>query len=400
MNILLYMPNYLPATRYGGPIRSGHGLAKALVKAGHRVQVFTTDVDGPDRSDVPLDTPLDVDGVTVRYFATRPPHRLYFCPAMAKSVSAALADADVLHLNGCYLWPGPALARLARRAGVPYVTSPRGMLQRDLIAGKSALAKRLWIAGFERRLLATAGAIHATSEGEACGIRSLALDLRPVHVIGNGIDPPALPLSASPIWKGVPQGRRVAFLGRLDRMKGVDLVLQAAALVGGTQLRIAGPDPIGLRAALTNAGLVGPGVQFVGPLDDAAKWAFLAGADVLVAPSLHESFGIAVAEALDVGTPVITTPGVGISPVVAELVASCVVDRTPDALAHALRGLLSDPARCRRIADRTPGRIAREFGWPRIAGKFTRVYRSIASDHARNQRFFGDSEPELKRAIR
>ncbi len=369
MNILFYTPNYLPAVRYGGPIRSGHGLARALVDAGHRVQVFTTDVDGPNRLDVPLGVPVDLDGVTVSYFPIQSPRRLYRSPAMARAVAQALPDADVLHLNGCFLWPGPVLAALARRAGVPYVASPRGMLQRDLISGKSPLAKRLWIRGFERDLLSCAGAIHVTSQAEAVGLADLDLDLSPVQVVANGVEMPPDPIPESRIWQTVPRGRRVAFLGRLDWTKGVDLALAAARKLPDAELRLAGPDPIGLRADLTDQGLAGRNARFVGPLAGAEKWAFLAGADVLIAPSLRESFGLAVAEALAVGTPVICTPGVGAGALVASLDPACIAERNTSALARELAALLASSVRRQSFADHGPALIRRDFSWPGICSQ-------------------------------
>ena len=63
MRLLHVVPSYYPATRYGGPIRSVHGLCTALVKQGHEVHVFTTNVDGD--SDVPMECPVDLDGVKV-----------------------------------------------------------------------------------------------------------------------------------------------------------------------------------------------------------------------------------------------------------------------------------------------------------------------------------------------
>ena len=77
MNILYVVPTYLPATRYGGPIFAVHGLARALVERGHRVDVFTTNVDGDGESDVPLRERVDLDGVGVHYFSS-PLRRLYW----------------------------------------------------------------------------------------------------------------------------------------------------------------------------------------------------------------------------------------------------------------------------------------------------------------------------------
>src|SRR3981081_464387 len=63
LRILQVVPTYLPATRYGGPIYSVHGLASALAGLDHEVHVFTTNVDGSEVSQVPLGRPVDMDGV-------------------------------------------------------------------------------------------------------------------------------------------------------------------------------------------------------------------------------------------------------------------------------------------------------------------------------------------------
>ncbi len=70
---------------YGGPIRSVHALCRELSAAGHDVQVFTTSVDGPSDSDVPLMVPVDVEGVKVTYFPSRVLRRLYWSPPMGRA---------------------------------------------------------------------------------------------------------------------------------------------------------------------------------------------------------------------------------------------------------------------------------------------------------------------------
>ena len=379
MKVLLHCPNYHPARNSGGPVVSGHGLAKALARRSHEVQVFTTNVDGAEVLDVPLDRPVEMDGVRVRYFPVEAPRRLYHAPAMARALGEETARLDIVHTNGMYLWPGGRTAREARARSVPLVISPRGMLMPSFVAGRSSLLKRTWIACFERRNLAGAAAIHATSDEEAAGLRALGLDLAPVEVIGNGVDPPPAPSSAlsSGMWSGIAPGRRVAFLGRLDRTKGVDLAIEACAAVPGARLLIAGPDQIGLRKGLeprvpTDAGV--PVARFVGPVEGARKWAFLAGADVLLAPSVNESFGLAVAEALSAGVPVICTEGVGAKTIVGKLDGECVVARDRRALARALRSLLDDPARRQRIGRRAAEVMRQDHGWDPVARRMERLY--------------------------
>ena len=72
MRLLHVVPTYFPAVRYGGPIHSVHGLCAALAARGHDVHVFTTNVDGPGDSVVPLGKPVSMDGVNVWYFPSPP----------------------------------------------------------------------------------------------------------------------------------------------------------------------------------------------------------------------------------------------------------------------------------------------------------------------------------------
>jgi len=389
MRILLYCPNYLPAIRYGGPVRSSHGLAKALVAQGHDVHVVTTNVDGPDLIDTPLAVPVDIDGVSVRYFATQAPRRIYLSPMMGRVLEAEAGSFDVVHTNGMFLWPGPKAAAAAVRAGTPVVVSPRGMLAPELIAGRSTLVKKLWIASFERRHLANAAAIHVTSDEEADGVRRTGLDLAPISVIGNGVEIPAEPpdkTDVEEIWKGVPPGSRVALLGRLDWTKGIDLAIEACVHVSRARLLIAGPDQIGLRTKLEPTiprDVDGkPVARFVGAVDGARKWALLAGADLLLAPSVKESFGMSVAEALAMGIPVVCTEGVGAKTIVNRLHSSLVVKRDAQALSGAIETMLLHPEHRAALGKQAVSLMHHEYTWHAIAAQMSDLYASARSDRS------------------
>lgn len=381
MRVLIFAPNYLPATRYGGPVQSTHGLARGLVAQGHEVRVLTTDVDGPGRLDVPLDRPVDMDGVQVHYCPIAHPKRLYYSPAMARLARKYLPESDVVHVNGMFLWPGSYIARIARKLGKPVVISPRGMLMQEMVAGRSRLIKTLWIVLRDLAALRGATAIHVTSDGEAEGLRQIGLDVAPVAIIPNGINRPAQMPDATAIdaiWGDVPRGRRVAMLARIDWTKGVDLAIEATRAHQDAVLKIAGHDQIGLRAELESRLTRGDGSRvgaFVGPLDGADKWAFIAGADVLLAPSVRESFGMAVAEALAIGTPVIVTPGVGAKSIVERVNPQLVCDRDADTLARTLAALLDDKDRLAEASARAKQIMADDYTWPAIADLMLRTYR-------------------------
>ena len=161
------IPTYLPATRYGGPIFAVHGLCRALTARGHDVEVFTTNVDGPNNSAVPLGVPVPLDGVHVRYFPSKVLRRLYWSPPLARALRSHVAGFTVVHLHSVFLWPTWVAARTARKVRTPYLISPRGMLVKKLIEMKSKFAKAAWIKLIERGNLESASAIHVTSAIEA-----------------------------------------------------------------------------------------------------------------------------------------------------------------------------------------------------------------------------------------
>jgi glycosyltransferase involved in cell wall biosynthesis len=118
--------------------------------------------------------------------------------------------------------------------------------------------------------------------------------------------------------------RILLFLARIDPKKGCDLLLQAFAAIANAHpelhLIMAGPDSRGLRKDLQkitdDAGL-GDRVHWPGMLSGAAKWGAFAICDAFVLPSHQENFGIAVAEALACGRPVLISDQINIAPEIA-----------------------------------------------------------------------------------
>ena len=381
MRILHVVPSYLPAWRYGGPIRSVHGLAKAQSGARHAVEVFTTDVDGPGRLEVPTDRPVAIDGVSVSYFRCGWPRRLYRAPAMAAALGRRVREFDVVHLHSVFLWPTRAAARAAAAAGVPYFVSPRGMLVEGLIRERGALRQRLWIRLVERRTLRRAAGIVLQSELERRELEALGLDLAPTHVVPNGIGQPPPGGGSDPAETAslASSGPLVLFLGRVDRKKGIDRLIEALPLLAEASLVVAGNDEERLIPGmfrLAESLGVGSRVSFPGEVRGAEKARLLAAADVFCLPSSSENFGLAALEAMAAGRPVIVTPEVGLASFSEAREALIVVGREPDELAAAIAALLRDRERAERLGEHARAVAERHFGWPAIAEIMTEIYAS------------------------
>jgi glycosyltransferase involved in cell wall biosynthesis len=385
MRVLHVVPSYLPAVRYGGPIYSVHALCRALAARGHDVHVFTTNVDGPGISDVPLNGPVAIDGVKVRYFACGAGRRLYRSPAMGRALKAEVTEFQVLHLHSVFLWPTLAAARAARKARVPYVVAPRGMLVGDLIERKSKVLKTLWIRLFEHANLASAAAIHVTSELERTELENLGIPVGRVAVIPNGIDVPEW-TEPSPETTAAPVPY-ILSLGRINWKKGLDRLIAAMNYVPGAELLIAGNDEENyqprLEAMVRELGLSAR-VRFLGPVQDARKWSLIRSASVFAMPSYSENFGIAALEAMACGCPVVVTPEVGLASAIDRAGAGIAVSGEPEKLGAALAALISDPIRRARMGTAGAKLAAEEFSWPRIAEQTERLYQRRLEEQAKS----------------
>lgn len=381
LRLLHVVPTYLPALRYGGPIRSVHALCRALAALGHRTDVFTTSVDGPGDSDVPLERPVDLDGVQVTYFPSRRLRRLYWSPPMRRALFARVADYDLVHVHAIYLWPTWTAARAARARGVPYVVSPRGMLVPELIRRKSRWIKQAWITLIERPNLVHAAAVHTTSSIEAHHLRGFGWPLQRVAMVPHGVDDPpdtaGQPLSPD-IAVAIAGAPAILAFGRISWEKGLDRLIAALPLVPSARVVIAGEDG-GQAASLgqqaRQLGVTERVTILPRQIEGADKEALFAAAEAFAMTSLSENFGLAAFEAMRRGVAVLATPDVGMSEIVRAATAGVVVDPSPEGIAKGLSQLLTDAAGRREMGRRGRDLVVAEYSWRSIAERMTKLYR-------------------------
>lgn len=343
---------------YGGPAFSVSQLALALTDVGVEVGLWTSDQSA-------VSSPLLPAGSAVRRLAGDENEALQ-----------AFGRPDIVHDNGIWLWHNHRLAMLAARLGVPRVVSTRGMLEPWAMNHRKWKKFAAWRL-YQRQDLERANCLHATAEEEARSIRD-RIPKAPISTIPNGVDVAESALGAS---KSEP--RIMLFLGRLHSKKGLLMLVEAWARVRpeGWCLKIVGPDEGGHRAqverAIAAAGL-GVTVHLTGPLEGEAKESAFLQASVFVLPTYSENFGIAIAEALAHGLPVLTTTGAP-WPMLPARGCGWVVEPNVDEMADALRNVTScGPARLQEMGAKGRAFVKAEFGWKSVAQQFVSTYEGIA----------------------
>jgi glycosyltransferase involved in cell wall biosynthesis len=299
---------------------------------------------------------------------------------MGEALRSNIKDFQIIHLHSVFLWPTTVAARVAWNTGTPYILSPHGMLVRQLIRRKSWMAKCGWIALFERRNIKLAMALHVSSEIELEEVTKLGFKPKRVALVPNGLDLPAHSkevFSATNAWVTDWRPPMVLFLGRVSWKKGLDCLITAFSKVPNAELVVAGNDeekysPTLLSLA-TKFGL-SERVRFIGHVSGAEKWHLLRKARLVVLPSRSENFGIVILEAMAVGCPVVVTPEVGLATTVSKVNAGIVVDSDPEKLAAAIRELLNDRDKSRRMGAAGVRIAAESFSWDTVAEQMERVY--------------------------
>jgi glycosyltransferase involved in cell wall biosynthesis len=397
MRILYAAPGYKPAYRIGGPIVSIAKAAEGLVRHGHEVTVFATNCNLDQDLDVPVDQPIDVEGVRVWYFRREEPVKrfLHFVPYLSRSMGVLYApqmrreidrqvpSQDVVHTQLPFAYPTWAVGAGARRWTRPLFYQQRGVFDPERLRFRS-VKKRIIIRLLERPLMQAAAALIALTSSEVASYRALGAQ-GPCEVIPNGVEVAEYRTEApkgSAILTGTAADDLVIlFLGRLHPIKGADRLLEAFLQIGPrfpkARLIMAGPDEWGLQKAFESrvrASGCGDRVAFPGMVTGESKLDLLARANVFCLPSDGEGFSIAVLEALASATAVLLSPGCHF-PEAEAAGAGWIVEATAEALADRLSALLAQPGLLREMGTRGRELVLRSYSWERVVNRLEDVYR-------------------------
>jgi len=270
--------------------------------------------------------------------------------SMLRAVRRAARSADLVHAHWLLT------AAVARFAGKPFVVTLHGSGSAGRFSDVELARSR---PALVRALLRRAGGVICVSETVAAAVRAAGVD---AVVIPNGVRIPAE--VAAPV-----EPSQVLYVGRLSPEKNVDTLVEA---VGDLGLVVAGDGP--LRRLVPEA---------LGAVPHAEVERLLEQATVVVAPCEREGFGLAAAEAMAFGRPVVAAAGGALLELVADGETGLLVPpRDAPALRAAVLRLLSDPELRQRLGREGRERARERFGWDAVIGRTLAVYEQALREAA------------------
>lgn len=359
----------------GGTAERTFQMSRALARSGIECTILTTDIG------------LTAERITqlggVRVVALPCISRRFFAVKFSwRQLKLLVASVDVIHLMGHWSILNVIVTFLARQAGTPYVVCPAGELP---LFGRSRWIKKLFNIMIGYRIVREAAGHIAVTPDEIPAFERYGVSASQVIVIPNGINEVDFrgddvshfannyKLGTAPF---------LLFMGRLNLIKGPDLLLDAFCLIAEKhpehQLVFAGPDG-GLLSSLkkkTHDKGFDDRVHFIGYVAGRDKVEAYRSAELLVIPSRQEAMSIVVLEAGIVGTPVLLTDRCGFDEV-ATVGGGIVVEANANDIARGLDKALNKRFVLESMGQQLKVHVQKKFAWDIVVLRFLDTYQKI-----------------------
>ncbi len=374
MRILNVVTHIDPVTG-GGCAERTRQMSRYLARCGEEVTLLTIDLGLTKewRKALP-----GVEVVALPTFIKR----FYFPLLQLNRIKKAVAEADMIHLIGHWSVLNTLVYLFLRRQNKPYVVCPAGALP---ICGRSKILKAIYNSLIGRQMIQEAAADILVTAAELPACQDYGIETDKIVVIPNGIDPDApthIDVAAFREKSGLGPNPFILFMGRLNHLKGPDLLLRAFCEamdeLPDYHLAVVGPDG-GLRqemAEITAHFEAQARVHFLGYIGNQAKTEAYHAAQLVVIPSRQEAMSIVVLEAGICGTPVLLTDQCGFNEVAA-VDGGEVVPASVTGLKAGLVGMLNNPQKLAVQGANLQRFVQENYRWDAIVIKYIELYRKI-----------------------
>jgi glycosyltransferase involved in cell wall biosynthesis len=326
LNILQVIPVFNPPELYGGSQQMVYQISKELVKRGHNVTVYASDLKTSNLKKRVNEATEKIDGVNIIHFRTVSPYLsektgLIVTPTMKKTLEQQGKNFDLIHVHEIRGYQQIIATQYAKRAKLPYIIQAHGIL-----GIHRSLSGAVYDLVYGGRVLKGSHSSIALTEYEVEQYKLRGVPKNKIQIIPNGINLSEYSnLPSKGCFKkkfGIPESEKIVlYLGRIHKIKGIDVLVRAFANVaksGGIKLVIVGSDDGYLReltALIKTLGIDNKTI-LTGPLHGLEKLEAYVDANVYVLPSRYEAFSITLLEAYACGKTVIVSSCKGLGDLV------------------------------------------------------------------------------------
>lgn len=355
----------------GGTAERTFQMSRHLIRSGIDCTILTMETAGSSGRKLE-----NVEIITIPSLSRRFP-----LPQCAPSrIKLIVAGYDVIHLMGHWTILNAMVYLAVISLNKPYVFCPAGALP---IFGRSLILKKFynWIIG--KKIAQNANRCIAITEAEIKQFAEYGVNQEKTDVIPNAVNEADFVVSDETGFRykyGLANRQIILFVGRLNLIKGPDLLLDAFFQIKDAfpdhDLVFAGPDDgmlPQLKATVTKNS-ADERVHFLGYLGCADKSNAFHAAKILAIPSRQEAMSIVVLEAGICGTPALFTDQCGLD-TMAEVGCGWVVPATVEGLKKGLEFALSDDTRS--VGNRARDYVITHFSWDAVIEKYRLLYENL-----------------------
>ncbi|MGB0911695.1 MAG: glycosyltransferase family 4 protein [Nitrospirales bacterium] len=355
----------------GGGAKVAYGLAKALVKLGHTIDVVTMGFKGLPKQET-------VDGITIyRVSCIRTKQSMCYTPEMPPYILSALPvitrltkthQYDLNHTH--FIFPDGILSNIIKMiCGLPYIITAHGSdvpgYNPDRFQIQHKILEPIW-----KHVVRNAEQIICPSRSIETLVDKLNTTTS-TTIIPNGI-------SIDKFNPNLPKRNRALIVTRMFERKGVQYLLKALEqLDHGYEIHIVGDGPYlkNLQGQVDEKNL---DVKFWGFLENQSQEIreLYETSKIFVLPSESENFPIVLLEAMAAGMAIITTEGTGCAEVVGDA-ALFIRPRDSESIKDALKRLLLDPEYGSELGKKARTRLEQYFGWGTVSQQYSSLYQEV-----------------------
>ena len=372
---VLNVNSSIDSHRGGGMAERTFQISRFLAKAGVECTILTTDLGlTPER----MRSMENVEVIALPCLN----HRFYLPKFSYAGLRELIERADIVHLMGHWTFLNALIYQIVRSLGKAYAVCPAGALP---VFGRSKTIKMMYNQLAGKRIIRNADCHIAITIGELPAFLSYGADSDRVSVIPNGINPDDFLVRDDAEFRrkfGLSEKLIILYMGRLNRIKGPDLLLRAFGSLKDElpeyQLVFAGPDE-GMMAELKKLVALSDmedRVRFIGHIGGEDKSLAYHAAELLAVPSRQEAMSIVALESGAAGTPVLITDRCGFDEIAA-VGGGRVVPADVDGLKEGLVLMMGNCDGLRAMGVKLKQFVEENFTWDLVVAEYIHLYRRI-----------------------